>query len=74
MVDSGPRSVVGNEGFYQEAELTNDDRLYGAFISNGYYYNRGYTLFFVGPDEKMDKQKDDIIKLMECFTHKPSAI
>jgi hypothetical protein len=74
IVESGYKSVGGNEGFYQEAELTNDNRVYRAFILNGYYYNRGYALFFVGPDEKIDKQKEDIKKLMESFTFKTSVI
>jgi hypothetical protein len=74
IVDSGPRSVGGSDGFYMEAEIKPEDRVYRAFILTGYYYNRGYTLFFVGPDEKMDKQKEYIEKLMSSFTFKTSVI
>ena len=74
IVDSGSRSVGGNDGFYMEAEIKPEGRVYRAFILTGYYYNRGYTLFFVAPDEKMNKQKDDLEKLMESFTFKTSVI
>jgi hypothetical protein len=74
IVDYGSRSVGGNDGFYMEAEIKPEGRVYRAFILNGYYYNRGYTLFFVAPDEKMNKQKDDLEKLMDSFTFKTSMI
>lgn len=74
IVDSGSRNVGGNDGFYMEAEITQDKRVYRAFILNGYYYNRGYSLFFVGPDEKMGKQKEDVEKLMSSFTFKTSVM
>lgn len=74
IVDSGSRNVGGSDGFYQEAEITNNNRVYRAFILNGYYYNRGYTLFFVGPDEKMEKQKEDLKRLMDSFTFKTSVM
>jgi hypothetical protein len=74
IVDDGSRSVGGNDGFFMEAEIDNDGKIYRAFILNGYYYNRGYTIFFVGPDHKMKKQKDEVEKLMESFTFKTSVI
>jgi transcription initiation factor TFIIIB Brf1 subunit/transcription initiation factor TFIIB len=74
IVDSGSRNVGGSDGFYMEAEIKPGDRVYRAFILNGYYFNRGYTLFFVGPDEKMEKQKEYIEQLMNSFTFKTSVI
>ena len=74
IVDSGSTNVGGSDGFYQEAEITNKNRIYRAFILNGYYYNRGYALFFVGPDEKFEKQKEDINKLMDSFTFKTTVM
>lgn len=74
IVDSGSRSVGGKDGFYQEVEIDSDGKLYRAFVLSGYYYNRGYTIFFVGPDEKMEQQKDELNKLMESFTFKTSVI
>jgi hypothetical protein len=74
IVDSGSRSVGGKDGFYMEAEIKPEGRVYRAFILSGYYYNRGYTLFFVAPYEKMNKQKDDLERLMDSFTFKTSVI
>jgi hypothetical protein len=74
IVDSGSRNVGGNDGFYMEAEIKPEEKVYRAFILNGYYYNRGYALFFIGPDERVDKQKEDIEKLMNSFTFKTSMM
>lgn len=74
IVDSGSRSVGGNDGFFMEAEMDSDGKPYRAFILVGYYFNRGYTIFFVGPDHMMEKQKDELKQLMDSFTFKTSVM
>jgi hypothetical protein len=74
IVDSGSRSVGGNDGFFMEAEMESNKKPYRAFILVGYYFNRAYTVFFVGPDHIMEKQKDEVNKLMDSFTFKTSVI
>jgi len=74
IVDSVSRAVGGNDGFMIEAEIDKDGELYRAFVLAGYYYNRGYTIFFVGPDEKMEDNQEELQRLMNSFTFKTTII
>lgn len=74
IVDSISRAVGGNDGFMIEAEIDKGGELYRAFVLSGYYYSRGYTIFFVGPDEKMEDNQEELQRMMDFFTFKTSII
>jgi hypothetical protein len=73
IVDSYSQSIGGRDGIMIEAEIDRDGKLYRAFVLNGYYYSRAYTVFFIGKDEVMT-DNEELKKLMETFSFKTSVI
>ena len=73
IVDSYPQSIGGRDGLMIEAEIDRDGKLYRAFVMNGFYYSRTYTVFFVGTDEIMT-DNEELKKLMDSFSFKTSVI
>ncbi len=73
IVDSYLRNVGGRDGFMIEAEIDKDGKLYRAFVLNGYYYGRGYTVFFVGTDEVMT-DNEELQGIMDSFSFKTSVL